>query len=234
VSYAPQSSPGPSRLPACALTALGLSWLIAGPLAAQNAPATAAAATTSAAAPAVPAAEDGPQVDRVKTVKEAPVHATPEGAPVGTLRTGTAARVLGRVDGWTRVQIEGWVRDADVRPDSGTTLTGVTAAEVRAEPDQYVGRTVDWRLQLISVQIADDLRSEMINGQPYLLARGPLPEAGFVYVTLTKAQADQMRALPPLQELVLRVTIRAARTRYLETPLVDLVSVIAGDKAARP
>jgi hypothetical protein len=31
-----------------------------------------------------------------------------------------------------------------------------------------------------------------------------------------------------LRELVLRVTIRAARTRYLTTPVAELVSVVSG------
>lgn len=180
----------------------------------------------------VPAA---PDIERVEATAETPVHTAPEGTPIATLRPGTPARVVGRADGWIRVQVDGWVREADVRPSTGTALTGVTAAEVHADPDRYVGQTVDWRLQLIAVQTADDLRAEMIAGQQYLLTRGPLPEAGFVYVTVTKAQAARMAALPPLEELVLRVTIRAARTRYLETPVVDLVSVVAdGKKEGRP
>ena len=57
-----------------------------------------------------------------------------------------------------------------------------------------------------------------------------MPEAGFVYVTLSPAEADKMRALPALQEMTLRVTIRVVRTRYLETPVVDLVTVVSGGK----
>jgi hypothetical protein len=144
------------------------------------------------------------------------------------LQSGARARVLTRTKGWARVQLEGWVPEGDVRPDAGAALTGVTAAEVRGNPEHYVGQTVDWRLQLIAVQTADELRPEIPAGQPYLLTRGPLPEAGFVYVALSPAQAERLRALPPLQELTLRVTIRAARTRYLETPVADLVAVLAG------
>jgi hypothetical protein len=83
---------------------------------------------------------------------------------------------------------------------------------------------VDWRLELIAVQTADELRLEIPKGRPYLLTRGPLPEPGFVYVTVTEAQANEFRSLQALQELTLRVTIKAPRTRFLATPVVELVS----------
>jgi hypothetical protein len=35
-----------------------------------------------------------------------------------------------------------------------------------------------------------------------------------------------MRTMPPLTELRMRVTIRAAKTRYLPTPVVELVAVM--------
>jgi hypothetical protein len=103
----------------------------------------------------------------------------------------------------------------------------VTAAEVRADPARYVGRPVDWRLELIAVQTADELRTEMPKGQLYLLTRGPLPEPGFVYVMVTPSQAEEFRALQALQELTLRVIIKAPRTRFLSTPVVELVSRIS-------
>jgi hypothetical protein len=126
------------------------------------------------------------------------------------------------------VQLEGWVKEADLKASDGGTLVGVSAAEVRATPGRYVGQTIDWRLQLIAVQTADELRAEMPPGQPYLLTRGPLPEPGFVYVSIPATRIAEFRALPPLTELVLRVTVRAARSKYLTTPVTELVSVVSG------
>jgi hypothetical protein len=100
----------------------------------------------------------------------------------------------------------------------------VTAAEVRSDPGRYVGKTVEWRLQLIAVQTADELRTEIPKGQTYLLTRGPLPEPGFVYVIVSPSQATEFGNLPALQELTLRVTIKAAKTKYLTTPVVEYVS----------
>jgi hypothetical protein len=135
--------------------------------------------------------------------------------------------VVGRSGEWIRIQLEGWVRDIDLEAGSGGALTGITAAEVRSDPARYVGRTVEWRLQVIAVQTADELRTEMPRGQSYLLTRGPLPEPGFVYVTVTESQAAEFRALPALEDLILRVTIKAARTKYLTTPVVEFVSRVA-------
>src|SRR5262249_13880970 len=107
-------------------------------------------------------------------------------------------------------------------------LVGVSAAEVRSQPQRFVGQTVEWRLQFIAIQTADELRSELPAGQPFLLTRGPLPEPGFVYVILPRDQAAAFQDLPTLQELVLRVTIKAPRTKYLATPVVELVGVVSG------
>jgi hypothetical protein len=162
--------------------------------------------------------------DRWETARETPLFSAPDAAQLGALQTGTPARVLGRSGDWVRVQLEGWARAGDLQPASGSSLSGVTAAEVRTDPGRYVGRTVEWRLQLIAVQTADELRTEMPQGQNYLLTRGPLPEPGFVYVTVTEAQAAEFRAMSPLQEMTLRVTIKAARSKYLTTPIAEFVA----------
>ena len=115
--------------------------------------------------------------------------------------------MVGRSGEWVRVQVEGWVREADLKPAEAGALAGITAAEVRAAPDRFVGQTLDWRLQLIAVQTAPTSFGPRCRpGQPYLLTRGPLPEPGFVYVTITAAQVAEFRALPPLHEMVMRVT----------------------------
>jgi hypothetical protein len=165
------------------------------------------------------------ETEAVRVSRETVIFAAPQGGQFGSLQPGAPTRVLARSGDWTRVQLEGWVRHADLgRGARGSSLGGVTAAEVRSDPARYVGQTVDWRLELIAVQTADDLRIEMQKGQLYLLTRGPLPEPGFVYVTVTPKQADEFRSLQALQELTLRVIIKAPRTRFLATPVVELVS----------
>jgi hypothetical protein len=185
-------------------------------------------ATASRAAAAPPAAAPATDAERVQTAREVTLAAGIEGGTLGTLQPGTPGRVIARSGDRAKVQIEGWIPADAIAPSDSGAMVGVTAAEVRASPERFVGQTVEWRLQLIAVQRADELRSEMAPGTPYLLTRGPLPEPGFVYVSIPTAQVDEFRALPSLQELVVRATIRAAHTKFLTTPVVELVSVVSG------
>ena len=176
-------------------------------------------------APPTPAPD---AVERVQTGRETPLAASPEGGALGIVQGGVPARVLARSGDQVKVAIEGWIPADAIAPSDSSAMVGVTAEEVRASPDRFVGQTVEWRLQVIAVKTADELRSEMPPDQPYLLTRGPLPEPGFVYVTIPPARVAEFQALPPLQELVMRVSIRAARTKFLTTPVAELVSVVSG------
>lgn len=181
----------------------------------------------NAAPPAAASAGDS-DASRMEVARSAPFAVTPDGGRAGTLEPGTGARVMGRAGDWVRVEVEGWMREADLKPSAQGALLGVSAAEVRADPQRFTGQTVQWRVQLIAVQTADELRPELPAGQPFLLTRGPLPEPGFVYVIIPRDEAARFQNLPPLQELVLRVTIRAPRTKYLATPVVELLGVVSG------
>ena len=186
-------------------------------------PAAAGGASPSAAPPAPPGG-----LERIQTARETPLGAAPEGGTIGALQGGTPARVVARSGDQVKVQVEGWIPADAIAPTDSGALVGVSAAEVHADPGRFVGQTVEWRVQVIAVKRADELRGEMAPGQPYLLTRGPLPEPGFVYVSIPQARVAEFQALPPLQELVLRVAIRAARTRFLTTPVAELVSVVSG------
>jgi hypothetical protein len=181
--------------------------------------------------PAPPAARgtgprSGADAERAQTARATVLNATPDGGQYGSLSGGAPARIVGRSGEWAKVQVEGWVKEADLQATDDSVLRGVTAEEVRASPNRFLGQTVEWKLQLIAVQNADALRAEIPPGQPYLLTRGPLPEPGFVYVMIPTEKAAEFRALPALQELTLRLTIRAPHTRYLSTPVAELVAVV--------
>jgi hypothetical protein len=101
-------------------------------------------------------------------------------------------------------------------------------AEVRANPARYIGKEIEWRVQVVAVQNADELRPEIPAGRTYLLTRGPLPEPGFVYIVLPPERVAEFEAIPPLTELVVRGRLRAAATRFLPTPVLELISVAEG------
>ena len=186
-------------------------------------PDSGSARAPSTVAPAGPPVSPAASVEGVETLRETGLSKVPDSGAMTTLPAGTAARVVGRSGEWVRVQVEGWVREADVKPAEAGVLAGISAAEIRAAPERFVGQTLDWRLQIIAVQLADELRPEMPSGQPYLLTRGPLPEPGFVYVMIPPDRVAEFRALPALHEMTLRITLKAARTRYLATPVALLV-----------
>src|SRR5690606_21086970 len=96
-------------------------------------------------------------------------------------------------------------------------------AEVRAEPDRYVGPTVEWRLQVPAVPQAADLRPPPPRGSTYGLARGPLPQTAFVYLSATTSEAATIRALDPLAGVRDRAHIRAGRSRFLPTPVLTFI-----------
>lgn len=183
----------------------------------------------TATAPAIPFTGVEPRegVPVVELPKGAELFGAPGAGAVGELKPGLRARRVATAGEWTRIAIEGWVRSDAVAAAGDSTLT-LSAAELRANPDQHVGRTVEWRVQMIAFRTADELRPELPAGQPYLLARGPLPEAGFVYIMLTREQQAALRGRPPLAEVVVRGTIRAGKGRYLPTPVLELESVREG------
>jgi len=166
--------------------------------------------------------------DRAEVIRKVALAVQPEGPAIGSVDSGAGARVLAHSTGWTKVQLEMWVPDSVLRSTDTRVLRGLSQAEVRANPARYVGQLVEWRLQFVAVQKADELRPEIPEGQSYLLTRGPLPEPGFVYVVVPSSKASQFQSVPALKELVIRGTIRSATTKYLPTPVLDLVEVVDG------
>jgi hypothetical protein len=166
-----------------------------------------------------------PDPNRVESARRTVLYRAPEGPPTGTLAPSSPLRVLGRSGDWTRVEIDGWVRSGDLQAAPAGVLVGVSAAELRAEPQRYVGQVLRWTLQFIAVQKADELRPDIPNGAMYLLARGPLPERGFVYVVVPEAKRAQLDALTPLATVQVTARVRAGRTRFLGNPVLDLMSL---------
>jgi hypothetical protein len=166
--------------------------------------------------------------DRAEVTGKGSLASVPGGPVIGTVDSGVYARMLSRTSGWTRVQIEAWLPDSLLRSTDSRVLVGLSQAEVRANPARYVGQMVEWRLQFVAIQRADELRPEIPEGQAYLLTRGPLPEPGFVYVVVPSNRVALFETVPALKELMVRGTIRAASTKFLPTPVLDLVEVVSG------
>jgi hypothetical protein len=207
-------------------------WISTKALASGTAPTQARTAPAAQdSSPSAPAGGDAS--DRVAALRATPLALTPDGAQLAMLDPGTSGQVIGKSGEWVQVQVQGWVRESDLSEPVSAAIPGITVAQIRADPKKYVGQLLEWRIQLISIQTADELRPEIPNGSRYLLTRGPLPEPGFVYVIVTAQQLPTFEAATPLQEFTVRGRLRAAQTRYLPTPVLELVQVM-DDKGGAP
>ena len=178
----------------------------------------------------VPGPSPGVSVDssRAQPMRMTTLYRAPDGPEAGTLAAEIPLRVLSRNGEWTRVQFEGWVKGGDLQAAPAGVLVGVTAAELRAEPQRYAGQLLRWRLEFIAIQKADELRPDIPSGSSYVLARGPLPERGFVYVIVPDIKLPAFRALTPLVVMQITAKVRNGRSRYLGNPVVELVSLEGG------
>lgn len=176
------------------------------------------------AAAAAPAGEAG-----VLTVGPAPVsvHTQPDGDTVGTIAPGGSAQVLGRTGDWYRVRVEGWVygpaaSDTSVRvADTGD----LSPAQLRAEPTRYRGALVRWRVQFVSLQRAESVRTDFEEGEPYILARGPQGDRGLVYLAVPAHLLARAQAIAPLEYVTIVGRVRTGRSDLMGNPVIDLTDI---------
>ena len=190
---------------------------------------TTAASTDSDSTKARPSTPpgDSSSVDPSKAQpnRRTTLYRAPDGPPAGAIAPETPLRVLSRSGEWARVQFEGWVKTSDLQTNTPGVLVGVSAAELRTDPARFQGQVLKWSLQFIAVEIADDLRPDVPDGATYLLARGPSPEHGFVYVVVPDAKKALVASLAPLANIDITARVRVGRSRYLGNPVVDLISL---------
>src|SRR5207253_394152 len=148
----PPTGPGSTRK---RVASVWRAWRAA-PGAGTATPDSAPDTTSSPSAPVDPS--------RVESARRTVLYRAPEGQPAGTLAPSAPLRVLGRSGDWTRVELEGWVKSADLEIAPPGVLVGITAAELRTDPQRYAGQVLRWTLQFISTQQADELRPEIPNG----------------------------------------------------------------------
>ena len=176
-----------------------------------------------------PRALDTTATDPVRALptRRTTVYRAPDGPALGALAPETPLRILSRSGEWSRVQFEGWVKSADLRPAPAGVLVGVSAAELRADPQRYVGQVLKWTVQYVAIETADDLRPDIADGTTYVLARGPLPERGFVYIVIPEGRKADIAKVPPLATIGVTVRVRVGRSRYIGNPVVELLALEA-------
>ena len=150
----------------------------------------------------------------------------PDSPAAGLLEAGVPIRVTARAGDWVRVEAAGWVRASELVQAGGQTVSGVTAADLRAAPDEWRGRVIRWTIQFIALQTADELRPDFAPGQPYILARGPAPEYAFVYVVVPPDKVAAVQRLQPLDSVTIVARVKSGRSTYLANPILELVDLV--------
>lgn len=192
-------------------------WIAAGALA----PAAAAGAATGDSS-----AGQGADPRRAVLRRRAQLFSAPDSAATGALEAGVPVRVTQRAGGWARIEAQGWVPDSELRPAGGQAAGGVTAADLRASPEEWKGKVLRWTIQFIALQTADELRSDFALGQRYILARGPAPEYAFVYIIVPPDKVDEVSRLRPLDSVTVLAVVKSGRSAYLANPILELQDIV--------
>lgn len=157
----------------------------------------------------------------------------PAGDTLARVHPGGSVQVLGREGDWTRVRVEGWAVTASLTAEdtaSSSVLRDISLAELQAEPEQVRGRLVEWTVQFIALQHAERFRTDFMEGEPFILARGPGDDAGFVYIAVPPEQEGALKSLGPLERFRVMGRVRTARSRLTDAPVIDLLEI----RALRP
>ncbi|MBI2796265.1 MAG: hypothetical protein HYX65_06105 [Gemmatimonadetes bacterium] len=184
------------------------------------APAPTAAVATAASTVAGPVPEG-----TLVSGKPVELRQSPDGGSLATIKPGAALTPLARERGWVRVRVEGWVPESGVVPADTALRTGLSAADLRADPLGTRGRVVRWDVEVISFHTADPLRRDLTADEPYLLARGPARENALLYLALPPSLVAQARALPPLGAIIVTARVRTGRSDPIGVPVLDVMSL---------
>ncbi|HEX5436077.1 MAG TPA: hypothetical protein VFW98_02885 [Gemmatimonadaceae bacterium] len=153
-------------------------------------------------------------------------HATlttaPGGRTIASLDSSARVQILAHDRGWTRVRVEGWVRDGDLRLADTSQYSQMSAADLRADPQGSRGKLVRWHVQVIALQTADPLRRDMAPNEPYLLARGPEHEDALLYLALPPSLLGTARTLEPLSWVTVVARVRVGRSDPAGVPILDV------------
>lgn len=189
------------------------------------------AAAAAASRPRTPAPEPPPPRPAPEQPGAAPprapagvmvLHTAPSGDTVAVLPADARVEVVEREGEWTRVRVEGWTR-SPVR--GGSAPGALDVRTVRESPDAHRGREVRWSARFIAVRRAEEIRTDLVAGEPYILARDPNGEPGFVYIAVTPQQALAAQRLLPMQKFGFVARVRTGRSALMGHPVLELVQL---------
>ena len=154
-----------------------------------------------------------------------PLRAAPDAKPLATVAQGTTLTPLARDRGWVRVRLEGWVPEGDLAPADTSIRTGVSAADLRADPVGTRGKLVRWSVQILATQKADVLRKDLAPDETYLLARGPYEESALLYLVVPPSLLVTAKSIPELSQAMVTARVRTGKSDLVGVPILDLLTI---------
>lgn len=151
--------------------------------------------------------------------------AAPQGQSITELPAGTIVQTLAHDHGFAKVRVEGWVQERELSPADSSLGSQLTAADLRADPEGARGKSVQWEVEILSLQTADPLRRELARDEPYLLAKGPGTENSLLYLAVPPSLLNQAKALAPLTHVLITARVRVGHSEPVGTPILDLKSI---------
>lgn len=159
-----------------------------------------------------------------------PILAAPDGDTLAVARPSSDVEVVRREGNWVRVRLEGWMwMPASAAAAPSDAPIGATSAlepgDLSANPEGQAGRAVEWTLQFISLERAEEVRTDFFRGEPFLLTRFGGGDGPFVYVAVPLDRLAEVEGLVPLETITVTGRIRTAASSLTGVPIVDLASI---------
>ena len=157
---------------------------------------------------------------------DAPILSAPDGDTLARAVPRAELEVMSRQGSWVRVRVEGWIW----QPDTPTYVDGpddsgvLSPDDVALEPEAFAGRVISWRLQFISLEKAEAVRTDFFEGEPFLLCRYGGDGGQFVYVTVPPDRLAEVEGFVPLEYFTVTARVRTGASVLTGTPIVDLLS----------
>jgi hypothetical protein len=128
------------------------------------------------------------------------------------------------------VLVEGWVwmPVLDLGGETigdPTIVRGVEIRELSANFDRYRGRLVEVDLQFISLERAEQVRSDFYEGEPFLLTRALDQDRTFVYVAVPAGRLAEVQSLAPLERIRIVGRARSGAATFTGSPILDLMDL---------
>jgi hypothetical protein len=158
----------------------------------------------------------------------APILTAPDGDTLALARPASDLEVVSRDGNWARVRLDGWMwMPAGTTGDlpSAEAPSTLVPEDLTREPAAHIGRVVSWSLQFISLERAEEIRTDFRRGEPFLLARFGGPEGPFVYIAVPQERLSEMQGLVPLERISVTGRVRTGASSLTGTPIVDLLSI---------